>query len=59
MKRCASFKSVPAVRGQTDEKGKPIIVKVPCNLPTGHGGQHGNELNFKDGSPVVIRGGWT
>lgn len=62
MKRCASTKTVPAVRGQTDKAGKPVLVRIACNLPAKHGGPHGNEIGFTGNgpgaTPVVLRGAW-
>jgi hypothetical protein len=60
MTRCPSRKTVPAVRGQLDKDGKPIMVKIPCNLREGHGGQHGNEVGYEKGKDdaMVLRGGW-
>lgn len=61
MTRCASFKLTPAVRGQVGKDGKPLMVKVPCNLREGHGGVHGNEVGYDKGGDdaKVLRGGWT
>jgi hypothetical protein len=52
---------IPAVRGQLDDKGKPLMVRVPCSLLAGHGGDHGNEIGHTKGDGAeafVIRGGW-
>jgi len=55
--RCESFKLVAAVRGQKGKDGKPLMVKVPCNIMQEHS-IHANEYWWKDGS-LQIRGGWT
>ena len=53
--RCTSTKTVPAVRGQKDEKGKPIMVKLACNVR----GEHAEHANEVDGKGQPIRGRWT
>jgi hypothetical protein len=59
MKRCASTHRVPAVRGQKDDKGKPVMVNLACNLGAGHGGPHANEVMYDGSTPKAIRGAWT
>ena len=56
--RCGDLTEVPAVRGQKGKDGKPLMVKIPCNLEPGHGGGHANEVGWIEGRKVPLRGTW-
>jgi len=53
--RCESTKTVPAVRGQKGKDGKPLMVKIACNMR----GEHMAHANEVDGKGQPIRGTWT
>jgi len=45
MPRCPAKTKRTAVRGQLDDKGKPLQVEIHCQGAAGHSGAHFNGMN--------------